>query len=172
MSTSRRRNRESVLRRRDALHNYTMHFGPNMTPMVDIVMVILIFFMAGSAILGPEWFVGARVDEEQRQAEGNEPSDSPPDDPFALDLPPTRVRVELATDSAGVTRVTGLNLQNATLDDLAARLGELRDSGVASTLEIVVQPSGRTAYQDVIRAYELCVQASPRSASLARSGEE
>jgi biopolymer transport protein ExbD len=147
-------------------------FGPNMTPMVDVVMVILIFFMAGSSILGPEWFVGARVDEEQAQAEGNQPNETPPDDPFALDLPPTRVRLELSRDATGATRVTGLNLSGATLDELGSRLEELRASGVSSTLEILVQPSAETAYQDVIRAYELCVEASPRSASLARSGGE
>jgi biopolymer transport protein ExbD len=147
-------------------------FGPNMTPMVDVVMVILIFFLAGSSILGPEWFVGARVDEEQTQAEGNQTSETPPDDPFALDLPPTRVRLELSRDANGSTRVTGLNLSGATLDELGSRLEELRASGVSSTLEILVQPSADMAYQDVIRAYELCVQASPRSASLARSGGE
>ena len=160
------------MRLRTAATIASRDFGPNMTPMVDVVMVILIFFMAGSSILGPEWFIGARVDEEQAQPEGNQPSDAPPDDPFALDLPPTRVRLELSRDASGATRVTGLNLLGATLDELARRLEELRAGGVASTLEIVVQPSADTAYQDVIRAYELCVQASPRSASLARSGAE
>ncbi len=145
-------------------------FGPNMTPMVDVVMVILIFFMAGSSILGPEWFIGARVEEEQQRAEGNQSNETPADDPFALDLPPTRVLVELSRGPDGSTLVSGLNIQRATLDDLANRLEELRATGVTSTLEIVVQPSAETAYQDVIRAYELCAQSSPRSASLARSG--
>lgn len=143
-------------------------FGPNMTPMVDVVMVILIFFMAGSAILGPEWFLGARVEEAQTAPRGDRPGEPPEDDPFALDLPPTRVRVTLASVN-GATRVEGLNLSNATLDDLAARLRDLRDTGVTPTLEIVVAPSSDTAYQDVIRAYELCAQSGARSASLARS---
>ena len=34
-----------------------LHFGPNMTPMVDVVMVILIFFMASAAFMGDEWFL-------------------------------------------------------------------------------------------------------------------
>ena len=29
------------------------HVGPNMTPMVDVVMVILIFFMLGSSFTSP-----------------------------------------------------------------------------------------------------------------------
>ena len=37
------------------------HFGPNMTPMVDVVMVILIFFMASAAFVGEEWFLFAAI---------------------------------------------------------------------------------------------------------------
>lgn len=148
-------------------------FGPNMTPMVDVVMVILIFFMAGTTILGPEWFLGAQVEQDQSAAQGNEPSErDEPDDPFALDLPPTRVRVALVRDADG-TRVHGLNLSGGTIEDLERRLDELRQSGAIESLEIVVQPAGGTPYQDVIRAYEACVRAGPRGASLARSvGEQ
>jgi biopolymer transport protein ExbD len=148
-------------------------FGPNMTPMVDVVMVILIFFMAGSSLLGPEWFLGAKVEEETPLAQGDRPDEqTPEDDPFQLDLPPTRVRVELQRGQAGETRVVGLNLTNATIAEFAQRLDEVRESGAAPTLEIVVQPSPETPYQDVIRVYELCVGAGPRSASLARAAEE
>lgn len=44
-------------RKRSAAAMYESHYGPNMTPMVDVVMVILVFFMASAAILGPEWFL-------------------------------------------------------------------------------------------------------------------
>lgn len=159
-----------AMRMRNAASVASRHFGPNMTPMVDVVMVILIFFMAGSTILGPEWFVGARVDDQTTAAEGSDsPEDQPADDPFALDLEPTRVMIELIPDAGGQTRVRGLNLDGATLAELAQRLDGLRESGVAPTLEIVVQPSSTTPYQDVILAYELCLAAEPRSASLARS---
>ena len=32
-------------------------FGPNMTPMGDVVLGILIFFMAATTIVGQEWFL-------------------------------------------------------------------------------------------------------------------
>lgn len=32
-----------------------------MTPMVDVVMVILVFFMVSAAFLGPEWLLGSLV---------------------------------------------------------------------------------------------------------------
>lgn len=160
--------RQSV-RLRTAASIASRDFGPNMTPMVDVVMVILIFFMAGSAILGPEWFLGARVDEERPAAQGESPAPPPPDDPFALDVPPTRVRVELRRGAGGATVVNGLNLTDASLEALDARVDELRAAGVTPTLEIVVQPTPDTPYQDVIRAYEACVRGGPRSAALARS---
>lgn len=145
-------------------------FGPNMTPMVDIVMVILIFFMAGTTILGPEWFLGAQVEQEQSAARGDRPDEpETPDDPFALDLPPTRVRVTLSRDAEGRTVVAGLNLTGASVEELERRLDELRDAGAIGSLEIVVQPSAGAPYQDVIRVYEACVRAGPRGASLARS---
>ncbi len=163
---------KSGLRMRNAATVASSDFGPNMTPMVDVVMVILIFFMAGSSLLGPEWFLGAKVEEETPQAQGNtQNQQQAPDDPFQLDLPPTRVRVELTRSGSGETRLTGMNLTNATIEDFAARLEQVRESGAASTLEIVVQPSPETPYQDVIRVYELCVGAGPRSASLARAAE-
>ena len=42
-------------RRRSALYTWQLQFGPNMTPMVDVVMVILIFFMASATFAGAEW---------------------------------------------------------------------------------------------------------------------
>ncbi|MFZ4431104.1 MAG: biopolymer transporter ExbD [Phycisphaerales bacterium] len=48
-------------RNRSARATHESHYGPNMTPMVDVVMVILIFFMASAAILGPEWFIKSNL---------------------------------------------------------------------------------------------------------------
>ena len=37
------------------------HVGPNMTPMVDVVMCILIFFMLGATFLSPEMFLTSNM---------------------------------------------------------------------------------------------------------------
>ena len=42
-------------------------FGPNMTPMVDVVLVILIFFMAATTIVGQEWFLKADLPEQREE---------------------------------------------------------------------------------------------------------
>ncbi len=45
--------------------NRSTRFGPNMTPMVDVTLVILIFFMASATIAGQEWFLRADLPEDQ-----------------------------------------------------------------------------------------------------------
>jgi len=52
------------LRRRNVLTR-SSRFGPNMTPMVDVTLVILIFFMASTAIAGHEWFLRAQLPTQQ-----------------------------------------------------------------------------------------------------------
>jgi len=61
-SKSRALNQRNVLTR-------TARFGPNMTPMVDVTLVILIFFMASATIAGPEWFLRADLPEIEEQSD-------------------------------------------------------------------------------------------------------
>ena len=116
MSLSHTRRRSRSLRRRDALHNYSMHFGPNMTPMVDIVMVILIFFMASAAFMGDEWFLRAAIPFEA----GRGTALNKPNDPLAL--PPERLDVLMDVDRQGNTIVTVLDLQDAPMQQFLNRL--------------------------------------------------
>ena len=158
-------------RMRSASHAASRHFGPNMTPMVDVVMVILIFFMAGSAVLGPEWLLGLSIDD-VAEAVAPDAEESPEQgDPFALDLPTTVVTVSLTVDAQGETRVHGLGVANGGIAELSRRLVALRESGAASTLEILVTPSPDAPYEDVIRAYELVRDARPARVALTRSEE-
>ncbi len=57
-------NRTRALTRRNVL-NRSSRFGPNMTPMVDVTLVILIFFMASASIAGHEWFLRAHLPDAQ-----------------------------------------------------------------------------------------------------------
>jgi len=56
--------RSRPLNRRNVLTR-SSRFGPNMTPMVDVTLVILIFFMASASIAGHEWFLRAQLPEVQ-----------------------------------------------------------------------------------------------------------
>jgi biopolymer transport protein ExbD len=150
MSAKRRRGRATALRRRDALHTYTMHFGPNMTPMVDIVMVILIFFMATAAFMGNEWFLRAAIPFEA----GRGTSLNKPNDPLALPLKP--LEILLGVTPEGVTTVTFLDLQNASLDQFLARIAQFPRNDTTAELEVVIRPDPRVPYPDVIRVHAAC----------------
>lgn len=155
----------SAFRRRNAAVVAARHFGPNMTPMVDIVMVILIFFMAGSAFIGPEWFleVGMAKGEQATTVEADDPT------PRSLELPKPRMVVRLHVAPDGATVVTGLGLESAPIADLIGRLREYGAAGAAEGMRLVVEPDRAAPYQDVIRVYELCTRSGADEVSLAKS---
>lgn len=139
-----------ALRRRDALHSHSMHFGPNMTPMVDVVMVILIFFMASAAFLGSEWFLRAAIPFEA----GRGTSTRKPNDPLAL--PPPKIDLLMDLDEAGRTVVTFPPLVRAPIEQFYARIAQFRADPNAGDIEIVIWPTARVPYADVVRAHAAC----------------
>lgn len=119
---------------------------PDMTPMVDVVMVILIFFMASTALVGPELLLRARIAPES----GPDPVDAPLIAPAAL-------VVRLEPGPTGATTATGLGVRDATPASLIARIearaSDLRDGEIP----VVVQAADRVPYQvvvDIISALE------------------
>ncbi len=129
-------------RRRNALAIHDLHYGPNMTPMVDVVMVILVFFMASAVVLGPEWFLKASLPTPGRAA--------------ASDEPPITLRIALAPQGAAtVARVDGgepmsLSALRDTILEATNRGREVRREVV-----VVVDPRADVAYEDVVRVHEL-----------------
>lgn len=134
---------------RSALRQWELRFGPNMTPMVDIVMVILIFFMAGTAFVGPEWFLRAALPA-ARAGPG------PGEDPFAL--PPARFEISLLVDS-GRTLATGVGLVGAPLADLERALDDLGREARGTGVIILLRPAAPVPYRDVIRVRDACERA-------------
>ncbi len=153
----------SALRRRLSLAQARdLHHAPNMTPMVDVVMVILVFFMASSAVLGPEWFIksalpvrsaaaGAanetlRLEFTLRSAPGDSTS---PDD----GVDPNR-----AGQARGGTRtlVTGEALDGAPLAALAARLEQLVKDNTGREVAVLLKPDARVPMQDLVFAHDAC----------------
>jgi biopolymer transport protein ExbD len=129
-------------RRRDARAIYELHAGPNMTPMVDVVMVILIFFMASTVIVGPELLLRAGLDR-TRAVGGGEARDPA----FAIEAPSFTVRLHVEESRVVVS---GLGLASNPLRhvrDAAAGLArEIGGSGVS----IVIVPEDDVPYEAVI----------------------
>jgi biopolymer transport protein ExbD len=142
--------RARAFQNRGALRRWELRFGPNMTPMVDVVMVILIFFMAATALLGPEWFLRTALP-------GYGASGAAADDPFAL--PPARFDVRLSPDAEGRTVATGLGAAVLTLDDLETQLltlgADAQDAGVL----VLISASPDVPYRDVVRVHDACTRA-------------
>ncbi|HYE02962.1 MAG TPA: biopolymer transporter ExbD [Phycisphaerales bacterium] len=143
---SRRRRSGGGFRRRDALHGWTMHFGPNMTPMVDVVMVILIFFMASAAFMGSDWFLQTALP----TLPGS--TASRPRDP--LELPPVHLNAALDVAEDGQTVVTFLELQRVPLERFLERMGRFPRGPETAAMQLLVTPTQRVPYRDVVRVHE------------------
>lgn len=158
--------------RRDALHQHSLRFGPNMTPMVDVVMVILVFFMASAAFVGPEWFLQALVPATAPPL-GVGPGQRPP-----LTVQPVRLEIALRREGgrAGPTVADGVGLQGATLDEVERALREFvkdMDRGaVAEQVEVLIKPDAAVPYRDVVRIHESCQRAGVARVGIRAGGGE
>lgn len=131
-----------AFRRRSVLDSAPGSGVPNMTPMVDITLVILIFFMASATIAGPEWFLRAEL---------------PPTAPAspALSLPSPVVRAEVFVRDGGVL-VRGLGSEQG-VDGVLALIADL-DDATADGLVVEIEAADDVAYESVARLHAALVQ--------------
>jgi biopolymer transport protein ExbD len=129
-------------RKRNALAVHEMHYGPNMTPMVDVVMVILIFFMSSTAILGPEWFLKSTLPTVKASA-------------TAASQDTKRVNIRMLVTPGG-TRLEVDDRKDIPIDGLAAILRTFLDGRSPETLIVPITPDPGTPYDDVVRVHEIC----------------
>ncbi len=155
----RRRRRSGRFERRDALHGYSLHFGPNMTPMVDVVMVILIFFMASAAFFGSEWFLRAAIPPEQA---GRGAAAAKRDPTY---IPPTRLTVSLDVSEG---RVVGsfIDVNKGSIDDVVKRIAAIPPGPELDNVEVLVRSTGSVPYRDVIRVHEALERAGIKKVGL------
>ena len=138
-------------RRRSAMAVWDTHFGPNMTPMVDVVMVILIFFMASATFAGGEWFLKTGI-----PREGSGRSGAQGADPLAL--PPARFEIALAVEN-GRTFVRGQGVGECELTELPERLKQLTATAPADEVVLIIRPEATVPYPDVVRAHDAAARA-------------
>jgi biopolymer transport protein ExbD len=138
-------------RRRNAMAVWDIHFGPNMTPMVDVVMVILIFYMASTSFIGSEWFLRTAIPKESA------PREQPREQREAVDpfsLPPAQFEISLRRGEDGRTVATGAGFGLLALDELPPRLMELARGTGAEDLALVIRADAAVPYGDVIRVHD------------------
>ncbi len=132
-------------RKRNAAALYEAHHGPNMTPMVDVVMVILIFFMASAAILGPEWFVSTRLPKAGAVREGDASQQ-----PLKLHL-----RV-LAEADAGRVSINGETA--VVIEELSSALQGWIGNRPLGEVLVLIDPVEAAGYEDVVKVHAVCAQ--------------
>jgi len=133
----------SSFRKRNALHTWELHFGPNMTPMVDVVMVILVFFMASTAFIGPEWLL--RVGLAERDLAGES----------GFQLGPAELVVRLEVEQGAIV-VSGLGLVGRPLAELGPAVTDAARQlgGAIKQTHIVLEPGDAVPYEAVVQAQD------------------
>ncbi len=149
--------------RRGILKQMHTHVGPNMTPMVDIVMCILIFFMLGMSLATPELFLKSNAAAVDKEGLGN--------DPGAQKLPAVRMSIKLARTMVNGREVTAVTAFNETplpmndIHDVDQRLNQAiferlaaRRKSISDDVQVLIVPEKDVPYQDVITIYDDCVK--------------
>ena len=149
-------------RSRNAVHEMT----PNMTPLVDVVMVILIFLMLAGSFSKGGWFLQSTMPIKQSGGEGAKP------DPSFLPPPVLEVRVDNSPDGfrvmAGDIRATGDKAQ------LKAALEQKRKMFEAAgnppdKVQVTLMPARAVKYENLIAVYEAALRAGFKKVGFAVS---
>jgi biopolymer transport protein ExbD len=127
--------------------------GLNLTAMIDVVFLLLVYFMAATEFkLGEEIF---RLDLPRRGA---------PADPFVLPRDPLRI-VLVSTGPVCLIRLPGPFAQPASFQELFGFLRENRRAlGVVGGLfeadhPIIIEPTGSTRWEHTMEAFNAAVRA-------------
>jgi biopolymer transport protein ExbD len=142
-------------RRRDALAVHDLHFGPNMTPMVDVVMVILIFFMASATFVGSEWFLKTAL---PRPGPAAPPKTEAPAT-GELKLPPARFEVTLAVEEGGRVTAACPAFGTVPVGQLEEKLKDLARGTTQDDIILVIRSGPEVPYGEVIRAHDAAAAA-------------
>jgi biopolymer transport protein ExbD len=140
--------------------------GPNMTPLVDVVMVILIFLMLVGQFGGMEHYLLSNLPFSEKGLGGAKPpSGSVPDEP--LDI-----RVESPSPEIWVAQVGKIRTSDTA--QLTSQLTKMRlDLDKAGTpkdkIQVIISPGKMVKYEFLIRVYEAAMDAEFSKIAFARS---
>lgn len=141
--------------------------GPNMTPLVDIVMVILIFLMLAGRFGGAEHYLVSDVPYQQTGVGGTPPPEGTmPDEPI-------EVRVDSPVPDRFIARFGGMQAEdagsvNAAFKKLYEQM-EAASKGSTAKTQIVIGPGRSVKYVFLIQVYEAALDAKFTKVAFATS---
>ncbi len=130
--------------------------GPNMTPLVDVVMVILIFLMMAGSFAQGGWFLQSSV---PIKSKGGQKAEVPPN---VVPDEPLEVRIDNASDGfrvmAGDIRAVGDREQLRTA--LLQKRRQFEVTGIQQDkVQVVLMPARNVRYENIITVYEAAQRA-------------
>ena len=140
--------------------------GPNMTPLVDIVMVILIFLMLCGSFVGSEHFLVSNLPISQSGLGGATPP------PGYIPDEPIEIRVDSGADGTFVASAGKIQTSDAsTLTEQLRRMRtELNKVGKTDEqLQVKISPGRDVKYRELVKVYESALSAGYKKVAFARS---
>ena len=131
--------------------------GPNMTPLVDVVMVILIFMMLAGTFGGTEWFLTSNLPYSPKGGGGAPlPAGFVPDQPL-------EIKVDSPLPDRFVARIEGYRAEDAAT--LRGVLTKMRDKLAAAgnppeKVQIIISPARNVKYKFLVDVYQTALQAN------------
>jgi len=138
--------------------NQRVHYdsGPNMTPMVDVVMVILVFLMLAGSFAGQEHYLVSNQVFNPRGGGGQAPP------PGYVPDQPLEIKIDSPVPGRFVARVESFQVDDP--QKLVAALVQMRDrmakaGNPPDKVSVILSPARDVQYALLIDAYQSALQA-------------
>src|SRR3954470_13908922 len=129
--------------------------GPNMTPLVDVVMVILIFLMLAGSFVGAEHYLQSNQAISQKGSPG-------PAEPGKIPDEPLEIRVDSPSPDRYVAKAGQISVadQKSLIAQLTNMRKQMNAAGTTTDkILVVINPGKQVKYRFLIEAYEAALQA-------------
>jgi biopolymer transport protein ExbD len=142
--------------------------GPNMTPLVDVVMVILIFLMLAGSFVGAEHFLVSNLPFSEKGTGGAAPP------PGFIPDEPLDIRVDARPTGDGFIATAGQirvdNNQDALTQQLLRMRKQLNAAGKPTDqIQVKINPGKSVKYKHLIAVYEAALRAEFEKVAFATS---
>ena len=133
--------RPRPLKHRNVLSR-SSRFGPNMTPMVDVTLVILIFFMASASIGGLEWFLQTELPEIQ----------DPDLQPSGYSLPTPMISADMFIENQTVL-VRGFGDETSSVDGVIEQIKRMNPTDAEGFI-LGIRAQDDVPYEAIVRLHD------------------